>query len=76
MSIQSTGAGHTSKWVRNGRLAKYLNISGMTLWRWKRDPALDFPKATVVNKIEYNDVDAVDRWMRQRVVKRYGGERI
>ena len=39
MSIQSTGAGHTSKWVRNGTLAKYLNISGMTLWRWKRgDP--------------------------------------
>jgi len=74
MSIPSTAP--TKKWLRNSELSRYLGVSAMTIWRWKRDPALNFPAATVVNKIEYNDIDAVDRWMRQRIVKRHGGERI
>ena len=72
MSIHSTGQG---RWLRNGALAKYIGISAMTLWRWKRDASLNFPAATVINGVEYNDIDAVNDWMRQRVVKRYGGKR-
>ena len=63
MSIPSTGR---SKWLRNGPLARYLGISNMTLWRWKRDPDLDFPDATEINGIEFNDLDVIDEWMRTR----------
>jgi hypothetical protein len=65
MSIPSTGRG---RWVRNGQLARYLGVSNMTLWRWKRDPDLDFPDATEINGIEFNDVDVIDEWMRTRLV--------
>jgi hypothetical protein len=54
------------RWVRNAPLARYLNISKMTLWRWSRDPELNFPPAAVVNDIEYRNLDAVDAWMRSR----------
>jgi hypothetical protein len=71
MSITSTGVGQ-SKWLRNTALAKYIGVSNMCLYRWKRDPKLDFPAATVVNGIEYNDIDAVNGWMKKRVVTRHG----
>lgn len=60
-----------SRWVRNRTTARYLNISDMTLWRWKRDARLAFPDAAVINGTEYNDLDAVDKWLRARVVNRF-----
>ncbi|WIW43849.1 hypothetical protein ML401_20220 [Bradyrhizobium sp. 62B] len=56
------------KWVRNSRLAEYFTVSAMCLWRWKRDPSLKCPPSYVVNGIEYNDLDAWDRWMRNRII--------
>jgi len=63
MSLPSIGR---SKWLRNSPLARYLGISNMTLWRWKHDPDLDFPDATEINGIEFNDLDRIDEWMRTR----------
>jgi predicted DNA-binding transcriptional regulator AlpA len=57
------------RWVRNGELAKYLGVSKMTLWRFKRDPSYGFPPASKVNDLEWNDLAAVDAWMEARVVK-------
>ncbi len=68
MSKHRDGKYGGGRWVRNKALAEYLGITTMSLWRWKRDPKLAFPPATVVNDIEYNDLDAVDDWMRSRVV--------
>jgi predicted DNA-binding transcriptional regulator AlpA len=73
MSIPSTGRG--GRWARNGRTAQYLGVSNMTLWRWKRDPDLDFPDASEINGIEFNNLDRIDEWMRSRLVKRHGGKR-
>jgi hypothetical protein len=56
--------------VRNGALARYLNVSGMTTWRWKRNPKLKFPPPSVVNDIEYNDLNLVDDWLIARRVER------
>jgi predicted DNA-binding transcriptional regulator AlpA len=60
------------RWVRNTELAKYLNVSSMTLWRWQRDPAMGFPQPS--NKIgegrraiSYTNLNDVDAWMRSRV---------
>lgn len=58
------------RWTRNKPTARYLNASDMTLWRWKRDPELNFPPAAVINGVEYNDLNLVDSWIRSRVVNR------
>jgi hypothetical protein len=57
------------RWARNKRTSEYLCVSVMTLWRWKRDPKLNFPPAAVINGIEHNDLDAVDEWMHSRRAK-------
>jgi predicted DNA-binding transcriptional regulator AlpA len=72
MSISSVGR---SKWARTKTLCKYLGVSAMTIWRWRRDPALNFPKPTEINGISYTDLDAVDEWMKQRVVEHHSGDK-
>jgi hypothetical protein len=42
----------------------------MTLWRWKRDPSLGFPPASLINNREWNDLDQVDDWMAARAMSR------
>jgi predicted DNA-binding transcriptional regulator AlpA len=65
MAIEPTAQ---RRWVRNGELAKYLGVSKMTLWRFKRDPSYDFPPAAKINDIEWNDLTKVDAWMEARVL--------
>jgi predicted DNA-binding transcriptional regulator AlpA len=55
--------GPKRRWVRNGELANYLGVSKMTLWRFKNCADFKFPKASVINNIEFNDLDKVDAWM-------------
>jgi hypothetical protein len=68
MSSNSDGKYGLGRWVRNKRLAAYMTVSDMTVWRWKRDPKLKTPPSSVINGIEYNDLDAWDLWMRTRAV--------
>jgi len=56
------------RYLRNLALARYLGLSQMGLYRWKRDPALGTPPASIINGIEYNDVEAWDAWLRDRAV--------
>jgi excisionase family DNA binding protein len=58
------------RWVRNAELARYLNVSGMCLYRWVRDPELGFPQPSVIGKINYTNLNIIDQWMRERVVVR------
>ena len=40
------------RWTRNAPLARYLNVSDMTIWRWKRIPRSTFrppPLSTTSN---------------------------
>lgn len=60
------------RWVRNTQLAQYLGVSAMSLWRWKRDPELKFPPASIINGIEFNDLIAIDNWLKKRA--KAGGE--
>jgi hypothetical protein len=55
------------RWARNAWLARNLGVSDMTIWRWKKNPTLNFPPAAIVNGIEYRDLNAVDQWMRERI---------
>lgn len=56
------------RWTRNKPTARYLGISDMTLWRWKRDSRLNFPPPSIIRGIEYNDLNLVDAWLRARAV--------
>jgi hypothetical protein len=62
------------RWARNKATASYLNVSVMTLWRWKHDPKLGFPPAAVINEIKHNNLDAIDAWMNSRIVDRTAEE--
>ncbi|SRR6266545_3777203 len=55
------------RWARNVKVANYLGISGMTFWRWCRDPELNFPAPTVVNGFELRDLNEVDAWMKSMI---------
>jgi hypothetical protein len=56
--------------ARNGQLAQYMNVSRMTIHRWKETARLATPKSMVVNGIEYNDLDEWDAWLKARAVSR------
>lgn len=55
------------RYATNAALARYLGISTMTLWRWKRDAALNVPPAAIVNGKDRNDLTEWDRWLDARV---------
>ncbi len=55
------------RWVRNGELARYLGVSKMTLWRFKTEQSFKFPPASVINNLEFNDLEQVDAWMESHV---------
>lgn len=62
------------RWARNSHLARYLNVTPMTIWRWQRDPDLNFPKPSRVHNIDYTDLDEVDSWLRARAVAKTSRE--
>ena len=57
--------------IPNKRLAKRYGVTRETVWRWKQDPDLNFPKAAaVINDIEYFDVDELDEYDQATVARR------
>jgi hypothetical protein len=62
------------RWAKNGETAKYLNVSNMTLWRWKHKPGYNFPAAAKIDVMEFNDLDKVDAWMEAYIQAREGGD--
>ena len=69
-TLQGRKSGDQRRWARNKTLAEHLGTTTMTIWRWRRKPELDFPKPSVINGVEYNDLDEVDAWMKKKVVDR------
>jgi predicted DNA-binding transcriptional regulator AlpA len=58
------------RWARNIQLAAYLNVTTMTVWRWQRDPNLKFPQPSIINGNPFTELDAIDEWMKRRVVNK------
>ncbi|WP_046868133.1 helix-turn-helix transcriptional regulator [Microvirga massiliensis] len=52
---------------RRGVRQRY-GISNMTLWRWERDPRLNFPKAIEINGRKYFAEYLIDIWERERAL--------
>lgn len=36
--------------------------SHVTIWRWVRDPELDFPKPIQINRLNYWHLSALEAW--------------
>jgi transcriptional regulator with XRE-family HTH domain len=65
-----------ARYLTNKALAEYAGVSAMTLWRWKRNPALNFPLAALIGEIEHNDRLAFDRWMKKRPTRQLAAENL
>ena len=50
---------------RRKLLARY-GVVEMTLWRWERDPHLNFPKPIEINGRLYQHESELDHWDRER----------
>jgi predicted DNA-binding transcriptional regulator AlpA len=53
----------TPELMMAARLSKRLGISAVTLWRWRHDKDLGFPKATVINHHSFFDWREVAAWL-------------
>jgi predicted DNA-binding transcriptional regulator AlpA len=55
----------SSGWLSCTKVAEFLGVSTMTIFRWQRDDKLDFPQPRVINTRKYWNRDAVETWMRR-----------
>jgi predicted DNA-binding transcriptional regulator AlpA len=65
-----------ARYLTNKDLAAYAGVSQMTLWRWKKNPALNFPPAALIGDIEHNDVKLFERWMQKRPTRQLAAENL
>lgn len=45
--------------------ASRYGVTPRTIERWEADPAMGFPRSTVINRRHYDDVDQLDAWDRE-----------
>jgi hypothetical protein len=58
------------RWGSDTDLCRHLGITMMTLWRWRNDPELDFPKAVRVRGRPRNNFALVDAYLLKLAKKR------
>ena len=59
------------KLIPNSRLSERYGVRRETIFKWKRDPRVGFPKpAAVINGIEYFNPDELDEYDQASLVKR------
>jgi hypothetical protein len=63
------------RYLRNLPLSRHLGVTTMCLWRWKHDESLNVPPASIINGIEYNDIQLWDKWFADRALNMTREER-
>jgi predicted DNA-binding transcriptional regulator AlpA len=48
------------------KVCKRYDVVPMTIWRWERDKALNFPKAIRIRGRKYRRLRELEAWERQR----------
>ncbi len=61
-----------SEWLATAKLADFLNVSAMSLWRWEHAPKLGFPQPTIINGRKYWNRDEINAWMRRMATGKAG----
>jgi predicted DNA-binding transcriptional regulator AlpA len=57
-----------SEWLGGAQLAALLGVTTMTLWRWQRDPKLNFPQPKIIRERKYWSRTQINEWMRDTAV--------
>jgi predicted DNA-binding transcriptional regulator AlpA len=66
-SASSATARQSDSWLTAKQArARYGGISDMTLWRWLRDPALNFPRPITINRRRFWREESLLEWERTR----------
>ena len=63
-----------AEWFGGTQLAKFLNVTSMTIWRWERDPKLGFPAPRIIRDRKYWSRADIDEWMRRTATSKAGGK--
>jgi predicted DNA-binding transcriptional regulator AlpA len=58
--------------IPDPRVANRYGVSQMTLWRWDRDPELNFPKPIRIRGRKYRNAEELDAFDAQRTAERDG----
>ena len=58
-----------AQWLTGTQVAAYFSVTVMTIWRWERDPDLEFPQPNLIHDRKYWSRDIIDAWMKQRPTK-------
>jgi hypothetical protein len=53
--------GRERRWVTSNTLRRYIDVSAVTLWRWRQDPT--FPPVRVINGRNFYDLPAVEAYL-------------
>ena len=63
------------KLIPNSRLSDRYGVRRETIFKWKRDPRVGFPKpAAIINGIEYFDPDVLDEYDERTIAQRRNPE--
>jgi hypothetical protein len=60
------------KYIPDPLVAARYGVHAVTLWRWDKNPALNFPPPITINKRKYRDVAALDAWDATRIANQVG----
>ena len=52
--------------------ARFGDITPMTLWRWLKDPNMNFPQPIVINRRRYFELSEIEAWERNRASQAQG----
>ncbi len=61
-----------AEWLGGAQLAAMLGVTAMTIWRWERDPKLEFPRPAIIRDRKRWNRDDVNAWMRRTVTNKAG----
>lgn len=53
-----------SRLIPKSQVRAEFGVSSMTLWRWTRDPDLNFPQPVVIRRRKYRDADAIEAFQK------------
>ena len=52
-------------WISGPQLADHFGVSSMTIWRWRQDPSLSFPRPITVRHRNFWSMSALRAWERR-----------
>jgi hypothetical protein len=53
-------------------VAERYKVTPRTIYRWDRQPDLDFPRPIFINRRKYRRVNQLENWERQHVAEKVG----